>query len=326
MNTIPATNARSSGVTIDPMKLRNLMTLKDGPGVLHFVSWLFLLAACGYGVHLSLDTYWIIPAMIVYAAVLREPSYAISHESAHGTYVKSKWLNAVIFWFTSAIYFENPVHRYHAHMRHHNFTWINGVDSQIIRNPMYLHTFLLEFSNLEHLWYNICQFLKTACGYFDPFVRSFVPEQALPRLQRASLIYVVLYASMPALAWWFNAWDILLIYFVVPLVFGGFTLQAFVISQHVEMEADQHDIRKSCRSFDSNWIIRYLGCDMNRHVEHHLYPKIPFHALDQLRDELGDQLPPPDRGMLAANCGAFLPPSGTAPSIIGRYQSATHRD
>ena len=97
MSNVAPTNAVSSGVTIDPAALRSLMALRDGPGVLHFVSWLALLGLCAYGVHLSIGTYWIIPAMIVYATVLREPSYAISHESAHGTYVKTKWLNTVIF-------------------------------------------------------------------------------------------------------------------------------------------------------------------------------------------------------------------------------------
>ncbi|MBT5522385.1 MAG: hypothetical protein HOK36_16695 [Rhodospirillales bacterium] len=98
-----------------------------------------------------------------------------------------------------------------------------------------------------------------------------------------------------------DRWDILLIYIIIPRLVGGVIMQLFVISQHAEMEADQHDIRKSCRSFDTNWLGRFLGCDMNRHVEHHLYPKVPFHALHDLEKELGDQLPKPATGLFAVD-------------------------
>lgn len=302
---ITATSAVSSGVTIDPATLRDLMTLRDAPGIIHFAAWLIMLAACGYGLSLSVDTVWFIPAMIIYASVLVEPSYAISHESAHATYVKSKWMNTAIFWFTSLVYFENPVHRYHAHMRHHNFTWYNGMDAQISRNPLYIHTFLIEFLNLDHYLYNARQMLMSAVGVHSAFVRTFTPDQELGRIQRASLFFLAVYGTLAAGAWWFDAWTILLTYLVIPRLVGALIMQLFVINQHAEMDADQPDIRKSCRSFDTNRLARFLGCDMNRHVEHHLYPKVPFHALDKLKTALGGQLPAPDKGMFAADAAIF---------------------
>lgn len=41
--------------------------------------------------------------------------------------------------------------------------------------------------------------------------------------------------------------------------------------------------------------------NMNHHIEHHLYHRVPFHALPALREALAAQLPPPDPGLLRTN-------------------------
>lgn len=90
-----------------------------------------MLGATGYAVHLAQGSYWIVLAMFAYGTVLTVPAYAVSHESAHNTFVKTKWLNTIISWITSLIYLEYPTHRFRSHMRHHNYTWINGPDNQM---------------------------------------------------------------------------------------------------------------------------------------------------------------------------------------------------
>lgn len=321
MTDIKATNAVSSGVVIDPAALRHLMALRNGPGLRHFALWLLMLLVSGLGLYVSTGTNWFIPAIIVYATILTETSYSISHESAHGTYVKTRWLNTVIFWISSLIYFEDPVHRYNAHMRHHNFTWINGMDAQISRNPLYLHTWLLEFSNLDHYWFRSKQMIMCALGVHNKVVRSFTPERDLLKQQHTSLAFVAIYASIIGVTWWFDGWNFLLTYVVIPRLVGGIAMQVFTISQHAEMEADQHDIRKSCRSFNTNRIGRFLGCDMNRHVEHHLYPKVPFHTLHDLETELGDQLPTPARDIFTVNWDVLI---GVLRRTFGRSQPVTN--
>ena len=40
---------------------------------------------------------------------------------------------------------------------------------------------------------------------------------------------------------------------------------------------------------------------MNYHIEHHLYPTVPFHALPSLSKKLREQLPEPDPGFFRTN-------------------------
>ena len=39
---------------------------------------------------------------------------------------------------------------------------------------------------------------------------------------------------------------------------------------------------------------------MEYHVEHHIFPNVPFHALRKLHEAVRNQMPVPYRGMLAA--------------------------
>ena len=41
--------------------------------------------------------------------------------------------------------------------------------------------------------------------------------------------------------------------------------------------------------------------NMNNHVEHHLYPQVPFHALPKLAEAIEDQVPEPDPGVWKTN-------------------------
>ena len=78
-------------------------------------------------------------------------------------------------------------------------------------------------------------------------------------------------------------------------------MNMFILMQHVEMAENQPNIVKSTRSFETNWFGRFLYCNMNFHIEHHLYPTVPFHALPDLSVKLSEQLPEPDPGFFQTN-------------------------
>jgi fatty acid desaturase len=45
---------------------------------------------------------------------------------------------------------------------------------------------------------------------------------------------------------------------------------------------------------------------MNYHIEHHLYPNVPLHALPRLHQKIKHRLPPPSKGLLRT-WGEILP-------------------
>ena len=50
----------------------------------------------------------------------------------------------------------------------------------------------------------------------------------------------------------------------------------------------------------SNALVRFFAWNMPYHVEHHLHPSVPFHALPKLHERLKDQLPAPYGGCVPA--------------------------
>jgi fatty acid desaturase len=50
-----------------------------------------------------------------------------------------------------------------------------------------------------------------------------------------------------------------------------------------------------------NWLGRMLYWNMHHHIEHHIYPSVPFHALPGLCAAIREQLPEPSPSLFAAH-------------------------
>ena len=113
-------------------------------------------------------------------------------------------------------------------------------------------------------------------------------------------IYTVIAAALFAGIWW-PFWCL-----VIPRVLGAPVMLLFTLLQHVELQEDSPSILESTRSFQGNWLANFLYMNMNNHVEHHLYPQVPFHALPDLARAVEVQVPAPDPGFIRTNCEVFL--------------------
>ena len=296
-----ATNAASSGVKLDRKTIKKLGRRSDVPGLIWLAQWAVLLGITGFVLFISLGTWWSVPAMITYATVLVVPAYSVSHETAHGTAFRTRWLNEAVLYVSSLIYFEEPFHRRYAHTSHHTYTYQIGKDAQLpYALPMTFKEWLMEYSNLGYYSYYIKLFINNALGRFSPKVRAYTPEGELPKLMWSARACLAVYAVLAVIVAAGYMWP--LIFIVIPRVLGGPVMTFFTILQHAEMEENSPSILESTRSFVANsWLVRFLYMNMNNHVEHHLYPQIPFYSLPALRDAVKDQLPEPDPGLLRTN-------------------------
>lgn len=304
MTSITATTPESSGVSLDRKALKQLSRRSDRPGLITLGLWALLLAGSGALLFFSLGTWGVVPATILYGSILTVPAYALSHECAHGTAFRTRWLNELVFWVTSFIFFEGPHFRRYAHARHHTYTWIRAKDAQMPFNtPLTLKGWLLEVSDLGQYVYDGGHMVRNALGRFDAEVIDFAPASELPKLKRESRIFLALYFALAAAAAAGALW--VLTFLVIPRLVGGVTMQLYTIIQHAELAEDQPDLTKSTRSFTTNRFGDFLYANMSSHLEHHLYPVVPFHALPRLNEALRDQLPAPSRGLLRTNAEVF---------------------
>lgn len=305
MTDYPATNAASSGVRLDKKTLKAVAQRSDRPGLLYLAQWLVALVAAACLVWASLGSAWVWPAMAVMGIILTVPAYAISHETAHGTAFRSRRLNEVVFWVTSFLYMEEPLHRRYTHTNHHSFTWHVGKDSQMpFDTPMDLKGWLLEASGLALLRFQAGVFWHLATRRYTNTMTMVAPPAALAKMTRNAHLFLLGYLVIALLIFSGQSW--LLWYLVLPRLLGAPVMLLFTLIQHVELKENAASILDSTRSFRTWWPGRFLYMNMNNHVEHHLYPQVPFHALPKLATALAGQLPEPDQGFFRCNWEVFV--------------------
>ncbi|HIE76153.1 MAG TPA: hypothetical protein EYP93_08185 [Gammaproteobacteria bacterium] len=294
------TNATSSGVRLDPKVIKSLRRRKNGPGLVFLLQWGLVLTSTGWLVWSAMGTEWVWLAMLVHGGMLTLPAYALSHETAHGTAYRARWLNETVLWFSSILYMEEPLHRRYTHTNHHTYTWHQNLDSQMPFNlPMTFRVWLLEVTGVSMLRFHITRLIQIACARYSPVIRKVVPQDELPRLTRNARIFVLLYGATAMAILFGHVW--LLWFLVIPRLLGAPIMQSFTILQHAETAVNSPSILETTRSFRTNWLGQSFYMNMNFHVEHHLYPNVPFFALPSLGQALASQIPEPDPGLWRTN-------------------------
>jgi len=201
---------------------------------------------------------------------------------------------------SSLIYMEEPLHRRYTHTSHHTFTWWAEKDAQFpFDTPMGLKGWITEITGFGILRFHVHVFWQLATKQYTDMMRSCTPEPEFPRMTRNARIMLAIYAAIaaaPFLGIWWPVWLI-----VLPRILGAPVMLLFTLIQHVELQENSPSILESTRSFRTNLLAKFLYMNMNNHVEHHLYPNVPFHALPDLAEAVKDQVPEPDPGFFRSN-------------------------
>ncbi len=294
------TNAASTGIRIDRRRLKSLARRSDAPGLAYLAVWAVAMGVTGALVWLALGTLWVWPAMFVYGVVMSVPSYSLSHETAHGTAFRTRRLNEAVFWVTSLLYGEEPLHRRYTHTNHHTHTWYVGLDSQMpFDTPLDFKGWLYDISGLSLHRFQLRVLWQLATRRYTTLMHEVSPQAELPKMTRNARIFCLVYLGMAASIAAGYAW--LLWFYVLPRLIGSPIMLMFNIIQHAEMQEDSPSIIESTRTFRTNRVGRFLYLNMNNHVEHHLYPQVPFYSLPLLHEAVADQTPKPDPGFWRTN-------------------------
>jgi fatty acid desaturase len=286
---------------VNRASLQKLLRKRDLPGLLFGAVWLTALACTTWLLAFVWGTWWVMPAVVLHGAVLSMAAYAASHECAHGTAFSSPWLNESVFYLTSFIFGEEPMYRRYSHGRHHASTWYPGFDSQMpYRNPITLRAYLRETLAVAGLLDSLRQMPRLGLGRLTDEERTFVPVSRVGQLEWGARAFLAGYLCVVAIALLTRSWFIIASFPVARLA-GGWVVQLFINSQHMCMAEAVPDHRFSTRSLACGLPTRLLYWNMSFHIEHHLYPGVPFHALPSVNELIRHQLPRPVRGAWAAN-------------------------
>lgn len=281
-------------------EMKALMAREDGPAIrdtLILFSAMIAFAAAGI---VLWPTWWSAPFWLAYGVLYGSAMDSRWHECGHGTAFRTPWMNNAVYQIASFCMIRNPISWRWSHARHHTDTIIVGRDPEIVAmRPPALFRIFLNLFGIVDAWNGWGRMLLNASGRLDPEEATFIPDSEQPKVIRVARIWVLIYAATIGIAIWTGS-ILPLMLIGLPRLYGAWHHVMTGVLQHAGLAENVIDHRLNSRTVYMNPLSRFIYWNMNYHVEHHMFPMVPYHRLPALHTRIKPDLPPPNRSIWAA--------------------------
>ncbi|HEY0519425.1 MAG TPA: fatty acid desaturase family protein [Ilumatobacteraceae bacterium] len=287
-------------------RMKELMQRRNGPAIRDTALWIGLLVVLGgLGVYLWFSV-WSLLCFAAYGVLYGSASDARWHECGHGTAFKTRWMNTIVYNLACFMIMRDPTVWRWSHARHHTDTIIVGRDPEIVaRRPPPLGHIAADFLGLFAVPAAFKHMFVHASGRMLAEEATYVPDTERSKTYWTARAWLLIYAIV--VVWCIASRSILPAMVIgLPRMYGAWHHIVTGLTQHSGLADDVTDHRLNSRTVYMNPISRFVYWNMNYHVEHHMYPMVPFHSLPALHAEIKDDLPAPSASIGAA-FGEFMP-------------------
>jgi len=266
----------------------------------------------------SANWFWAVPllllALFVHGTFASFFGGTAVHELSHKTPFKTASLNESFLYLYSFLSWFDPIAYRVSHVKHHQVTVHHDHDGEVeLPQGLSWHgvelvlallaTHPSNFYNLVRKWVKIARGdISEGTIFSTPeWTEKILPESNTD-LRRRHLNWArTLLAGHLILAILFvvtGNWILILI-----VTFGcqycGWLQFLCGAPQHCGLTPDVPDFRLCCRTFTCSWLPAFLYWNMQYHVEHHMFPAVPFYNLPRLRKAIEHDLPQAPHGIWA---------------------------
>ena len=282
-------------------EFRDLIQKKDAPAIRDTILWVALHIFFAAGGIYFWGSWIAVPFWLAYGVVYGSACDARWHECGHGTAFKTRWMNKLVYHIASFQIMRNPVSWKWSHVRHHTDTLIVGRDPEIAwMQPVKLVFKALAFTGIVDTWDSLNILARNALGRFSEDELDYLPESQIGEAIFWARVHMAIYGAVVVAtiamwvsgAGWMAAIPVLLI--GGPRIYGCWHFVMTGLLQHGGLAEDVVDHRLNSRTVYMNPISRWIYWNMNYHVEHHMFPMVPFHALPRLHEAIKHDLPAPN--------------------------------
>lgn len=280
--------------------MRELLERRDGPAIRDTLLWFALIIGSGVCGFILWPTWWAIIPFAIYGALYASTSDSRWHEAGHGTAFKTDWMNNALYEIASFMVLRESTRWRWSHARHHSDTIIVGRDAEIavMRPPSFL-TLALRCLGINTTYYFYRLVLLHCTGRLTPEEKTFIPESEYGKVFLRARIYALIYAVVfGAAIYWHSILPLMFV--VLPAFFGSWLQFIYGHTQHTCLAENVLDHRLDSRTIYMNAINRFLYWEMNYHIEHHMFPLVPYHNLGKLHQLVKADMPRPYSGLLEA--------------------------
>lgn len=282
-------DAQELNLQLNPELFKPLFTMKPlVHGAAIIFNWLIIIGMAYLSIQLSNILVYFIALLVIGA---RMHALAIlMHDASHFRFMKNRKWNDLITNFTTMYFLFLTIEQYRtnhlAHHKHlntdHDPDWVSKFQKKEFTFPQTKQDFFKTIAS----YFLLIQGIKDAFW----FVRRFGLMEGKkktnrndPKLPKA-LFYITLIGVLTYLGWW----TYFLLYWVVPY-FSTFLMFQYIrsVAEHFGELAYDSELTGS-RTVKTNFIERFLIAPHNvgYHLEHHLYPGVPYYNLPKLHELL----------------------------------------
>jgi fatty acid desaturase len=257
---------------------------------------LFGLMAVFAGVAIALmPSWWSVPFWLAYGVLYGSAMDSRWHECGHGTAFKTRWMNQAVYQIASFCMIRDPYCWKFSHARHHSDTIIVGRDPEVaIMRPVVAAKVASNLIGVPDMISGLRLMLLHAAGKIDAEEAEYLPPMFHAKTIRTARIWVLIYAVTLGVALWFQSWSPLLL-IGLPRLFGCWHMVICGWLQHGGLADNVTDHRLNCRTVYMNPVSRFIYWNMNYHVEHHMFPLVPYYRLPELHQVCAWDFPAPCR-------------------------------
>ncbi len=300
---------------VDPVAMRALIKRSDWQGLRQTLGHLGLFTLTGTLAFLAFSQirtsnwYWSVPllllALFAHGTVGNFTGGTACHELSHKTPFKSPRLNALFLHIFAFLSYWDHIWFEPSHIKHHEVTVHRDYDGEVVLPAKFTFQdwkfWLGLFAwNPQNTWTIYKNWFQKARGLLpDDWSRHVMPASnvALQRQHRRWARFLLL--AHLALAVSFIATGNWILVFIVNLGSHYCAWLGYLTGtpQHYGMSYNVPDHRLCCRTYTSRGLPAFLYWNMQYHIEHHMFPLVPFFNLPKLHELVKHDMPPAPHGL-----------------------------
>ncbi len=229
--------------------------------------------------------WWFYPVAVLIIGARMHALAILMHDAAHFRFLKSKkWndllTNLLVMYpiFSSLDKYRDNHLRHHTHLNtDHDPDWVAKLGKRAFTFPQSR----TEFLGMVASYFFLYQGAMDALWFLKRFKHSGTSQRTNADSKPLRFgYYFLLFGSIT----WFGLWPEYLLYWIVPY-FSTFFMFQYIrsVAEHFG-ELAYEDALSSSRTTKANWVERFFIAPHNvgLHLEHHLYPAVPYYHLPAL--------------------------------------------
>lgn len=294
---------------IDVHELAELTKRSDSQGFIQVLAHLVLLIATGslaYWCYLQQEYVLALITLLIHGACYSFLGWAgAGHELLHRTVFKSKAYNDFFLFLFAFLTWNNYIYFRASHIKHHKATVFDKLDGEV-KLPQSIRCsgwFWALVFDVPACYRAIKIVIENSMGQIKGgWGMSLFPDNvSRRRVYRCARLVLFGHVIMASLFIFTGHWPLLLLVTFAPF-FADWLNKLLALAQHADMKANVNDFRVNSRTLLLSPFLAFLYWQMNYHVEHHMYPGVPFFNLKKLRYQLEHDLPNPTKGLKRLVC------------------------